>query len=234
MTALEQQIEIKVKVIEDKKMTEQPKTFDFTPENKKKIAEILKKYPADKMQSAVMPLLDLAQRQHDNWVPIAAMDKIADILEMPTLKVYEVASFYTMYNKKPVGKFHIQLCQTTPCWLCGSDKLVEVIKKDLGISHGQTTQDGLFTLTNVECLGACVNAPMVQINDDYYEDLNEEKFRDLLKALSAGKKIEIGSQTGRSGSCAVTGATSLKTVAATSKSGSKTTSKSISKSTRKT
>lgn len=205
MSAIEKEV--------DKRMTEQPKSFEFSAENLKKIKEILKKYPDDQAQSAVMPLLDLAQRQHDNWVPVAAMDKIAEILGMHPIKVYEVASFYTMYNKKPVGKFHIQLCQTTPCWLCGSDKLVEVIKDELGISHGETTEDGLFTLTNVECLGACVNAPMVQINDDYYEDLNEDRFRALLHNLPAGKKTVVGSQTGREGSCAVTGPTTLQKMA---------------------
>lgn len=184
--------------------------FEFNAENQKKIAQILKKYPETQKQSAVLPLLDLAQRQNDNWVSTAAMDRIAEILEMPKIRVYEVATFYTMFNKEPVGQFHIQLCQTTPCWLCGSDKLVDLIERKLGISAGETTDDGLFTLTKVECLGACVNAPMVQINDDFFEDLNEERLEAILADLKAGKKIQMGSQLNRSGSCAVTGPTSLK------------------------
>lgn len=184
--------------------------FEFNAENQKKIAQTLKKYPETQKQSAVLPLLDLAQRQHENWVPTAAMDKIAEILDMPKVRVYEVATFYTMFNKEPVGQFHIQLCQTTPCWLCGSDKLVDLIERKLGISAGETTEDGLFTLTKVECLGACVNAPMVQINDDFFEDLNEERLEAILADLKAGKKVQMGSQLSRSGSCAVTGPTSLK------------------------
>lgn len=184
--------------------------FEFSPENQKKISQILKKYPEAQKQSAVLPLLDLAQRQNDNWVSTAAMDHIAHILDMPKVRVYEVATFYTMFNKKPVGQFHIQLCQTTPCWLCGSDKLVDLIERKLGITSGETTADGLFTLTKVECLGACVNAPMVQINDDFFEDLNEERLEAILVALKEGKKIQMGSQMSRSGSCAVTGPTSLK------------------------
>lgn len=193
-----------------KKMSNNDGSFDFNPENQKKIAQILKKYPETQKQSAVLPLLDLAQRQNDNWVSTAAMDRIAEILEMPKVRVYEVATFYTMFNKEPVGEFHIQLCQTTPCWLCGSDKLVDLIERKLGITAGETTEDGLFTLTKVECLGACVNAPMVQINDDFFEDLNEERLEAILTDLKAGKKVQMGSQLSRSGSCAVTGPTSLK------------------------
>ncbi|XP_010583117.1 PREDICTED: NADH dehydrogenase [ubiquinone] flavoprotein 2, mitochondrial isoform X4 [Haliaeetus leucocephalus] len=141
--------------------------FEFTPENQKRIEAIINNYPGGHKSAAVMAVLDLAQRQH-GWLPISAMNKVAEILEMPSMRVYEVATFYTMYNRKPVGKYHIQVCTTTPCMLRDSDSILEAIKKKLGIKVGGTTPDKLFTLTEVECLGACVNAPMVQINDNYY------------------------------------------------------------------
>ncbi len=175
--------------------------FKFSPANLQKAAEILAKYPSDKKQSAVMPLLDLAQRQNDNWISVEAMDYIADFLQIPPMRVYEVASFYTMYNKNPVGKNLIQVCRTTPCWLNGSDKLTNLCKEHLGIEIGETSKDGIFTLMEVECLGACANAPVVQINDDYYEDLNEENFLHVIEALRQNKKIKVGSQTGRQSSC---------------------------------
>ncbi len=188
---------------------QQPASFTFTPENQAKIARIIAKYPEGKQASAVMPLLDLAQRQHDNWLPRAAMDAIADILEMPPIRVYEVASFYTMYNRAPVGKFLIQLCGTTPCWLCGSDDVKRAIKDKTGLGMGEDSADGLFTTMEVECLGACVNAPMVQINDDFYEDLNYDRMCQILDALKAGQAPPAGSQTGRRGSQAQAGPTSL-------------------------
>jgi NADH dehydrogenase (ubiquinone) flavoprotein 2 len=131
-----------------------------------------------------MPLLDLGQRQH-GFTSISVMNEVARLLEMPPMRVYEVASFYTMYNRTPVGKYFVQICTTTPCQLggCGSDVIVKAIKEELGIEQGQTTADGLFTILEVECLGACVNAPMIQINDDYYEDLTPASVKDLLKAL---------------------------------------------------
>ncbi|KAK3309027.1 thioredoxin-like [2Fe-2S] ferredoxin-domain-containing protein [Chaetomium strumarium] len=158
--------------------------FKFTPQNEAIIAEILKRYPPQYKKAAVMPLLDLGQRQH-GFTSISVMNEVARILEMPPMRVYEVASFYTMYNRTPVGKFHVQACTTTPCQLggCGSDAIVQAIKEHLGIKQGQTTADGLFTFIEVECLGACVNAPMVQINDDYYEDLTPESIKSLLTAL---------------------------------------------------
>ncbi|KAF0301550.1 putative NADH dehydrogenase [ubiquinone] flavoprotein 2, mitochondrial [Amphibalanus amphitrite] len=128
---------------------------------------IISIYPEGHQRAAVIPLLDLAQRQH-GWLPISAMHAVAKMLDMPNMRVYEVATFYTMFNRNPVGKFHVQLCGTTPCWLCGSDDIMAAIQKKLGIKNGETTKDGMFTLTEVECLGACVNAPMVQINDHYY------------------------------------------------------------------
>ncbi|KAK3327776.1 thioredoxin-like [2Fe-2S] ferredoxin-domain-containing protein [Cercophora scortea] len=154
--------------------------FKFTPANEAVIAEILKRYPEQYKKSAVMPLLDLGQRQH-GFTSISVMNEVARILEMPPMRVYEVASFYTMYNRTPVGKFHVQACTTLGG--CGSDVIVKAIKEHLGIKQGETTPDGLFTFLEVECLGACVNAPMVQINDDYYEDLTPEKTKALLTAL---------------------------------------------------
>ncbi|KAM7219997.1 Thioredoxin-like [2Fe-2S] ferredoxin domain containing protein [Rhypophila decipiens] len=160
--------------------------FKFTPENEAIITEILKRYPPQYKKAAVMPILDLGQRQH-GFTSISVMNEVARILEMPPMRVYEVASFYTMYNRTPVGKFHVQACTTTPCQLggCGSDAIVKAIKENLGIKQGETTADGLFTFIEVECLGACVNAPMVQINDEYYEDLTPETTKSLLDALKA-------------------------------------------------
>ncbi len=157
--------------------------FKFSDENMIKVHEILKKYPKGKERSAVMPLLYLAQEQNDNWIPTTAMDYVADLLSIPPMQVYEVANFYTMYNKKPVGKHLIQICRTTPCWLCGSNNIVKACKKELGIDIGETTEDGLFSIVEVECLGACTAAPMMQINDDYYENLTEDKTVEIIRSL---------------------------------------------------
>lgn len=171
--------------------------FAFSPGNEKKIQEILSHYPEDKRASGVIPLLDLAQRQNNGWLSRAAIEAVAARLSVPFMRVYEVATFYTMFNLTPVGKFLIQVCTTTPCMLCGSDNLMAVCQDYLGIRHGETTEDGLFTVTEVECLGACANAPMVQINDDYFEDLNEASFKKLLDRLKAGETIAPCSLTGR-------------------------------------
>jgi NADH-quinone oxidoreductase E subunit len=176
---------------------EQPEKFEFTRENLKIAHAIIAKYPAGKQQSAVMPLLSLAQRQHANWLPTAAMDVVAEMLGMPKIRVYEVASFYTMYNKQPVGEHLVQICRTTPCWLKGSDEITKACRKKLGIDIGETTADGKFTLVEVECLGACVNAPMVQINDDYYEDLDSNSMCNILDNLAAGNPQKTGPQTSR-------------------------------------
>jgi NADH dehydrogenase (ubiquinone) flavoprotein 2 len=141
--------------------------FEFTPENKKRIESILTLYPDGHKVAAMIPLLDLAQRQH-GWLPINAMNKVAEVLGVSNMRVYEVATFYTMFIRYPIGKYHIQICTTTPCWLNNSDSILEAIQNKLNIHVGETTKDKLFTLTEVECLGACVNAPMVQINDDFY------------------------------------------------------------------
>lgn len=196
----------------------QPESFSF--KDKKQVQDILGRYPKGFEQSAIMPLLDLAQREvgkigakakkpYGGWIPRAAMDEIANIVDVAPIKVYEVATFYSMYNLAPVGKYLIQLCTTTPCWLCGSTAILEACEKTLGIHAGETTKDGLFTIMEVECLGACVNAPMAQINDDYYEDLTPELMTNLLKALKSGKAVPIGSQKGRKGSMAIDGPTTL-------------------------
>ena len=186
------------------------KEFTFTPDNLVRVKAIIAKYPAGRQASAVIPLLDIAQRQNNNWLPRAAMDYVADMLSMPPIKVYEVATFYTMFNLQPVGENFVQICTTTPCWLSGSDGIVKSCHDKLGISVGETTADGKFTVTEVECLGACVNAPMVQINDDFYEDLTPEIMGKMIDDLKAGRKLSVGSQTGRRGSCAQNGPTSLK------------------------
>lgn len=175
----------------------QVQQFRFTEENLKRAEKYIAKYPKGKQQSAVLPLLDLAQRQNNNWLPRAAMVYVADMLGMPEIRVFEVATFYSMFNLKPVGKHFIQLCTTTPCWLRGSDAVVKTCQDKLGIGLGETTADGEFSLLEVECLGACVNAPVVQINDDFYEDLSGGAMGQIIDDLRAGKKVKIGSQTGR-------------------------------------
>ncbi|KAF7552308.1 hypothetical protein G7046_g7440 [Stylonectria norvegica] len=168
--------------------------FKFNQQNEVVIAEILKRYPPQYKKAAVMPLLDLGQRQH-GFTSISVMNEVARLLEMPPMRVYEVASFYTMYNRTPVGKFHVQACTTTPCQLggCGSDSIIKAITTHLGIKQGETTADGLFTLLEVECLGACVNAPMIQINDEYYEDLTPESVVKLLEGLKASATADASS-----------------------------------------
>nr|XP_014122296.1 NADH dehydrogenase [ubiquinone] flavoprotein 2, mitochondrial [Zonotrichia albicollis] len=170
--------------------------FEFTPDNLKRIDAIINNYPEGHKSAAVMAVLDLAQRQH-GWLPISAMNRVAEVLDMPPMRVYEVATFYTMYNRKPVGKYHIQVCTTTPCMLRDSDSILEAIKKKLGIKVGETTSDKLFTLTEVECLGACVNAPMVQINDNYYEDLTPKDIEDIIDDLKLCKVPKPGPRSGR-------------------------------------
>ncbi|MCJ1263623.1 NADH:ubiquinone oxidoreductase 24 [Lobaria immixta] len=160
--------------------------FKFNAISQKLIAEILKRYPPQYKKAAVMPLLDLGQRQH-GFTSISVMNEVARLLEMPPMRVYEVATFYTMYNRAPVGRFHLQACTTLGG--CGSDAIMEAITNHLGIHPGQTTADKLFTFSEVECLGACVNAPMVQINDDYYEDLTPESTVNLLRALQASAEV---------------------------------------------
>ena len=188
----------------------QPDSFAFTKENEAEIKRIVAKYPKGRQASAVMPLLDLAQRQHDNWIPMKAIELIARKLEMAEIRVLEVATFYTMFNLKPVGKYFLQACTTTPCWLRGSDNMMRCIKDRYGISSGETSECGRFTLLEVECLGACVNAPILQVNDDFYEDLDYASTGALLDSLEADAPLAVGSVTGRSGSEADGGATTLR------------------------
>ena len=176
---------------------QQPKTFEFTKSNLEIAYSILKKYPKDRKKSAVMPLLYLAQRQNENWIPLPAMKYIAKYLEIPYIKVYEVATFYTMYNLAPVGKYFVQICTTTPCMIRGANKLVEACKEKISENESELSSDKNCSWMEVECLGACVNAPMMQINDDYYEDLDKEKTLKILDAILKGESPKPGSYRGR-------------------------------------
>ena len=171
--------------------------FEWSETNFLKVKKIIEKYPSGKKQSAVIPLLDLAQRQNKGWLNKKALEKVAETLSMSFIRVLEVATFYSMFNLEPVGENFVQICRTTPCWLRGSDKLVEVAKEVSNTKLGETSNDKKFTIVEVECLGACCNAPMVQINDDYYEDLDEDNFKKILTDLKQSKKITKGSQIGR-------------------------------------
>ncbi|MAH74366.1 MAG: NADH-quinone oxidoreductase subunit E [Candidatus Pelagibacter sp. TMED197] len=175
----------------------QPKDFEFSKENLNKIELILKRYPKKNKKSAVMPLLYLAQRQNDNWIPLAAMKLIARLLSMPYISVYEVSTFYTMYNLAPVGKYLIQVCTTTPCLIRGADKIVKLCKEKISPNENQISKKGSCSWMEVECLGACVNAPMMQINDEYYEDLDEKNTIEILDSLIKDKPLKPGSYRGR-------------------------------------
>lgn len=179
---------------------QQPTSFTFTEDNLKQTKQHIAKYPEGRQASAVIALLELAQKQHNNWLPVAAMEYVAKILDMPVIKVMEVATFYTMFNLSPVGQYHIQVCGTTPCWLRGADKIKETCQQKLKINLSETTKDGMFTLSEVECLGACANAPMIQINDDFYEDLDVKSMENILDNLKQSKKVKTGSQIGRKSS----------------------------------
>jgi len=195
--------------IDERIADDQPEEFAFSKENEAEIKRIVAKYPKGRQASAVMPLLDLAQRQHNNWIPMKAIELIAQKLDMAEIRVLEVATFYTMFNLKPVGKYFLQACTTTPCWLRGSDEMMRAIKDRYDISSGQTSACGRFSLLEVECLGACVNAPILQVNDDFYEDLDYQTTNQLLDSLEADEPLPVGSVLGRSGSEAVGGATTL-------------------------
>ncbi len=182
---------------------QQPDRFEFTPENLELAKMHIAKYPEGKQQSACMPLLDLAQRQY-GWLPVIAMDYVADMLSMAPARVYEVATFYTMFNKEPVGKHHVQVCTNISCWLRGSDEIVKAVNEAAQTHTGGTSDDGQFTVWEVECLGACSNAPMMQINDDYYEDLTAESAAQIINDLRNGKQPQTGPQNGRQG-CAPLG-----------------------------
>jgi NADH-quinone oxidoreductase subunit E len=205
-------------ILDDAEVRARWSGFAWTDANAKAAKEIVAQYPEGRQMSASIPLLDLAQRQvgaetdTQGWLPIPVMEFVAAELNMPVVRILEVATFYTMFNLGPVGRFHVQVCGTTPCMLRGSDDVLDACYSR-GLKKGHTTDDGLFTLTEVECLGACANAPMVQINDDNYEDLAGDSMGAILDALAAGKTPQSGPQIERQTSCAVGGPTSLKKMA---------------------
>jgi NADH-quinone oxidoreductase subunit E len=188
--------------------------FAWTPENERQAKIVVGRYPSGRQHSALLPLLDLAQRQvgaetgTQGWLPVPVIEYVAAYLGLPYMRAYEVATFYTMYNLAPVGRHHVQVCGTTPCMLRGSDDVLEACYKK-GLHRGETTADGLFTLTEVECLGACANAPMVQINDDNYEDLTFDSMTAILEALARGETPKPGPQVARQTSCPEGGPTTL-------------------------
>ena len=175
----------------------QPKEFLFSEENSIRVKDILKKYPEKNKKSAVMPLLYLAQKQNENWIPLAAIKYIAKQLSMPYISVYEVATFYTMYNLAPVGKYFVQVCTTSPCLIRGADKIVKICKEKISPNENEISKNGNCSWLEVECLGACVSAPMVQVNDNYYEDLDEKSTREILESLMNNKPLKPGSYRGR-------------------------------------
>ena len=177
--------------------SEQPKNFEFSIQNLKLVEDILKKYPKERKKSAVMPLLYIAQKQNENWIPLAAIKYIAKYLSMPYINVYEIATFYTMYNLAPVGKYFVQVCTTSPCLLRGANKIVDICKKRISEKESQISNDGKCSWVEVECLGACVNAPMMQINNDYYEDLDENSTKKILDSLFNDQPLKPGSYRGR-------------------------------------
>ncbi|MDP9095550.1 MAG: NAD(P)H-dependent oxidoreductase subunit E [Pseudomonadota bacterium] len=193
----------------------EPTSFAFDEESEREIAWTLKKYPESRKASGVMPILFIVQRQMARqtgsaWVPRIAMDVIAARLELPPIRVYEVATFYFMFNMAPIGRVHLQVCGTTPCWLRGSDEIARACRDEAGVTgYKQTSADGMFTLSEVECLGACVNAPILQVDDDYYEDLDYARTRELLQALRRGERPTPGSTTGRMSSAPDGGPTTL-------------------------
>ena len=176
---------------------DQPDTFEFNEKSLKEAKKIISNYPDGKQQSAVMALLYIAQRQNDNWIPLQAMKYIAKFLDMPYIKVYEVATFYSMYNLSPVGKYFFQVCTTTPCMLRGAYDLVKICKKKISEKENTLSEDGKISWMEVECLGACVNAPMMQVNEDYYEDLNDKKLEEIIDKIYQNKIPKSGSYTGR-------------------------------------
>jgi NADH-quinone oxidoreductase subunit E len=186
--------------------------FAFTEENVAEARRHIAKYPEGRQASAVLPLMHLAQRQNGGFLTLQALNYIADFLQVPRIKVYEVATFYTMFKLQPIGRHHVEVCTNVPCWLRGSDDIVAACRQKLGIGLGETTPDGLFTLSEAECLGACVNAPMMQIGDDYYEDLTPESTSAILEALARGETPKAGPQSGRRSAEPAGGLTSLTTI----------------------
>ena len=205
-------------ILDDPEVRARWEGFQWTPENARQAKEIVARYPEGRQKSASIPLLDLAQRQvgaetnTQGWLPLPVMEFVARELDMAPIHILEVATFYTMFNLAPVGRYHVQVCGTTPCMLRGSDDVLRACELR-GLRKGHTTEDGLFTLTEVECLGACANAPMVQINDDNYEDLTEQSMGAVLDALARGEKPKPGPQVERQTSCPEGGPTTLKKMA---------------------
>jgi NADH-quinone oxidoreductase E subunit len=197
----------------------QPASFAFDAASRAELDRHIAKFPTGKQASAVLPALYLVQNQMKRetgsaWVPRVAMDEVARLLEMPPIRVYEVATFYLMFNLRPIGTWHLQVCTTTPCWLRGSDDVTAACRKFTGITGwGETSADGVFTMTEVECVGACVNAPVLQVNDDFYEDMDAERTVALLEALRRGEPPKPGSMTGRQTSAPEGGPTTLTTLA---------------------
>jgi NADH-quinone oxidoreductase subunit E len=197
---------------------EQPASFAFDAESEAEIAHVITRYPAGKQASAVLPAMYIAQRQMKRqtgsaWIPVKAMDAVAARLGMPPIRVYEVATFYFMFNTTPIGKYHLQVCTTTPCWLRGSDEITAACQKETGIkAFGETSDDGLFTMSEVECLGACVNAPILQVDDNFYEDMDADKVTTLLAALRRGERPVPGSMAGRQTSAPEGGPNTLTTL----------------------
>jgi NADH-quinone oxidoreductase E subunit len=197
---------------------EQPASFAFDEQSEAEIAHLVTRYPAGRQASAVIPALYVAQKQMKRqtgsaWLPVKAMDAVGARLGMPPIRVYEVATFYFMFNTKPIGTYHLQVCTTTPCWLRGSDEVTEACRQATGINGwGETSNDGVFTMSEVECLGACVNAPILQVDDDFYEDMDAGKVAELLAALRRGERPAPGSMTGRQTSAPEGGPTTLTTL----------------------
>ncbi|PZC78766.1 hypothetical protein B5X24_HaOG217224 [Helicoverpa armigera] len=183
--------------------------FEFSEANKKRVEALLGIYPEGHKRGAMIPLLDLAQRQAGGWLPISAMHKVAEILKLPRMRVYEVATFYTMFIRRPIGKYHIQVCTTTPCWLRGSDAILKALTEGTQCHVGGNSPCGKFSISEVECLGACVNAPMIQVNDDYYEDLSVDDTKEIIEKLKRDEKPKAGPRSGRFASEPLGGLTSL-------------------------
>ena len=193
-----------------KKISEfQPKSFEFTKNNLEETEKEIKKYPKDRKASAILALLYLAQKQNDNWIPIAAIKYVAKLLGVPYMQVYEVSTFYTMFNLTPVGKYFVQVCKTTPCMIRGSKKIVDICKKHISINPYELSKNKLCSWTEVECLGSCVSAPMMQINQDYFEDLDEKKTEEIIQMLLNDKFPKPGSYRNRKNTAPEKGRTTL-------------------------
>jgi len=193
-----------------KKVSEtQPESFEFSQDNLQEAENIIKKYPKNRKASAVLALLYLVQKQHDNWIPLAAIKYVAKFLEIPYMQVYEVATFYSMYNLSPVGKYFVQVCTTTPCMISGAEKLVEVCKNKISQNQNELSANKICSWMEVECLGACVNAPMLQINDDYFEDLDKEKTKEIINMILNDEFPKSGSYKNRKSSEPESGRTTL-------------------------